>query len=126
MYASVLSVLTRLVCSDTFAHQTACSLPSEYRKQQENADREQEKTDSMWSEIKQRAEASPLLLQNPALKELLDPIQVSSGKHSRSTSVLETGAFDLIESKSFNELTKSNADSLRRKSMMPNNKKQED
>mmetsp|Transcript_33673 Transcript_33673/g.83953 ORF Transcript_33673/g.83953 Transcript_33673/m.83953 type:complete len:482 (-) Transcript_33673:669-2114(-) len=97
---------------------------ADYRRETEEAEGKARKVTQMWEDIDRLAESSSLF-KDPKIKEQLMPI--SPSLKPRTTSVLSEGdvSFDGMETKSFEELTASNKDGLRRKSMMPSNKKAE-
>ena len=94
---------------------------AEYRDDQEKTPQKEERVAGIWKAIGVKAEANPLYLK---VKDQLQPMDLSDGK-PRSSSVEGFGV-NTDGAKSFDELTKSNQDGVRRKSMMPSNKKAED
>ena len=102
-------------------HECVSSMLAEYRDDQEKTPQKEERVAGIWKAIGVKAEANPLYLK---VKDQLQPMDLSDGK-PRSSSVEGFGV-NTDGAKSFDELTKSNQDGVRRKSMMPSNKKAED
>jgi len=96
-----------------------------YRMETEGEEAKTKKNELEWQHIGELAEKSALF-KDPTIKKQLEEATLTYKQ--RTTSVAAEGdvAFDIDNSKSFEELTASNkGDGVRRKSMMPSNKKAE-